>query len=74
MVAGRLLMAISSPFLHRLDGDGIEIRRVNAAQSVVAARIVLHVRRVETESAIAWHLMVEVSIESPLSTAIEITR
>lgn len=74
MAAGRLLMAISSPFLHRLDGDGIEIRRVNAAQSIVAARIVLHVRRVETESAIAWHLMVEVSIESPLSTTTEITR
>ncbi|CAD71489.1 MAG TPA: hypothetical protein DDX19_12035 [Rhodopirellula baltica] len=74
MAAGRLLMAISSPFLQRLDGDGIEIRRVNAAQSVVAARIVLHVRRVETESAIAWHLMVEVSIESPLSTTTEITR
>lgn len=74
MAAGRLLKAISIPFLHRLDGDGIEIRRVNAAQSVVAARIVLHVRRVETESAIAWHLMMEVSIESPLSTTTEITR
>ncbi len=68
MAAGRLRMAVSSPLLHRLDGDGFEIRRVNATQSVVAARIVLHVRRVETESAIAWHQMVEVSLEGPLST------
>lgn len=68
MAAGRLRMASSSPLLHRLDGDGFEIRRVNAAQSIVAARIVLHVRRVETESAMACHLMVEVSPENPLST------